>query len=286
MRTIRAFGLASFLIFAFGARAEQQCPAFSGEWCNGGPYTIEGLKGKAVLIYLFEAKCPNCAGKWPAINQIPKTFENDPTVLIAVCPGNTKAAVDAYVKANKVTWPVMADSSRVFEKQLIEMKLISQEISLQNIMQVCVVNADDEIDFGNWNDFAGSLRHVLNTAKWKIDPATIPETLKKAWRAVEFNQMSVAAPLIAQALKSADAKTKEAAQSLQAVVQPALAAAKEKEQAVNQVKIDRAPTYVLTDGSRVKALSVIDADDTVVIKTADGKIMTVQKTDIKEIIKP
>jgi hypothetical protein len=50
-------------------------------------------------------------------------------------------------------------------------------------------------------------------------------------------------------------------------LQPARDSAKEKEQAANQVKLDHAPTYVLADGSRVKALSVIDAGETVVIKS-------------------
>lgn len=287
MANLRAVFLVLLMVCAGAIQAAQDCPPLTGEWSNGGPYSFESLKGKVVLVYLFEARCPNCAAKWQAqINQIPKQFEKDPALLLAVSPGKTKSEVDAYIHENNVTWPVMADPNRVFEKKILELKLIPQEISLQNIMQVCVVDPSGEIHSGDWNDFAGSLRKFQKDAKWKIDPATVPDSLKRAWRAVEFGPLPLAGSLTAQALKSTDPKVKEAAQKLQTAIQPELDVLKEKEKSATQAKLAHAPTYILNDGSEIKALTSMDAGDTVMIKTGDGKMMTINKSDIKEIVKP
>jgi hypothetical protein len=46
---------ASLLMLASAAVAsENLLPEFSGEWVNGGPYTVNGVKEKAVLIFLVE----------------------------------------------------------------------------------------------------------------------------------------------------------------------------------------------------------------------------------------
>ncbi|HYG75472.1 MAG TPA: hypothetical protein VEK08_10760 [Planctomycetota bacterium] len=44
---------ASLLLIAASVYA-QQLPEFTGEWANGGPYTVSGLKGKAVVLYFYE----------------------------------------------------------------------------------------------------------------------------------------------------------------------------------------------------------------------------------------
>lgn len=45
----------SFLVLASAAMsAENLLPEFTGEWVNGGPYTLGGVKEKVVLIVLME----------------------------------------------------------------------------------------------------------------------------------------------------------------------------------------------------------------------------------------
>jgi len=142
---------------------------------------------------------------------------------VAIFPGGSKADVNSYVKTNKVSWPVYVDADRSYEKKLIALGLLSKEISLQNTMQACVADAGGILHQGNWSNPGEALKQALGGAKWKVDPAGIPEALKPAWRALEFGQALVAVPVIAAALKTSDAKVKEAAQALQTSIKEDIA---------------------------------------------------------------
>ncbi|HYG75471.1 MAG TPA: hypothetical protein VEK08_10755 [Planctomycetota bacterium] len=142
-----------------------------------------------------------------------KQHENDPVLFIAVNSGNPKRSVEGYMTSVKSEWPALADTDRTYEK-----KFDFGEISTSNIFQAVVVDAGGTVHTANAMDLAPSVKQVVSTAKWKIPPAEIPDALKKAWRALEFGQMSVAAPIIKQASSASDAKVKEAAKKLEAVV--------------------------------------------------------------------
>jgi hypothetical protein len=151
-------------------------------------------------------------------------MENDPVLIVGILPGCTKSETDSYAKTNNSTVAMYVDSDRSFEKALLALGMLPKEISLSNTMQCLVADGEGILHHGRWNDPAGSLKQALGTAKWKTDPATIPDALKPAWRALEFGQVAVAAPLITQALKSSDAKVKEAAQTLEKAIKDEIAA--------------------------------------------------------------
>lgn len=47
--------VASLLVLVSTATAsENLLPDFTGEWANGGPYTVSGIREKAVLIFMVE----------------------------------------------------------------------------------------------------------------------------------------------------------------------------------------------------------------------------------------
>ena len=113
------------------------------------------------------------------------------------------------------------DADRSFEKQLIAMGLLPREISLTNVRQSVLADGNSLLHHGGKP--ADAVKEYANTAKWKVDPAGVPEGVKAAWRAMEFGRMAVAAPLVAQALKSTDAKTKEGAQLLEKAIKDQIA---------------------------------------------------------------
>lgn len=141
-----------------------------------------------------------------------KEFENEPVLLIGVNSGNPKRAVEAYLTSVKSEWPAYVDADHSFEKAF------GFEISLNNIFQARTVDLNGNVESVNPGDLPAAIKNLLRTAKWKIPPAEIPEPLKKAWRALEFGQSTVAAPLIKQALSASDPKVKEAAKKLADVV--------------------------------------------------------------------
>jgi hypothetical protein len=139
---------------------------------------------------------------------------NDPVLIVGILPGASKSATESYVKSNGIKVPMYVDADRSFEKQLLAMKLLSQPISLQNIMRWLVADGNGVFQSGRGGGPGEALQNVMSTARWKVSPAEVTDALKPAWRAMEFGQTSVAAPLIAQALKARDEKVKASAEKL------------------------------------------------------------------------
>jgi hypothetical protein len=171
----------------------------------------------------------------PELVQLPQDYQVKPAAFVVIFPGNSKAAVSEYAKTNKITtWATYVDKDRSFEKQLIVMNLFQNEISLKNVAQAVVCDANGKLEHylsrhipKSGETFkkmlVESFKGVVDGAKWKFDPAGIPEVLKPAWRALEFGQYATAAPQIAAASRAGDEKVKGAAQILQASIKEEIA---------------------------------------------------------------
>jgi thioredoxin-like negative regulator of GroEL len=139
---------------------------------------------------------------------------NEPVLIVGCLPGASKGASESYAKANDVKVPLYVDADRSFEKKLIAMKVLGQEISLRNVMAAFLADGKGVLQERGFGKPDAAIKELLPTARWKVPPAEIAEPLKPAWRAMEFGQMGVAAPLIAQALKARDEKVKACAETL------------------------------------------------------------------------
>ncbi|MFH1021848.1 MAG: TlpA disulfide reductase family protein [Planctomycetota bacterium] len=182
---------------AADAPKPKTAPALPADgWVNGGPYTLDGLKGKVVVLYFYEEECPRCAAMWPTIQMESGEFRDQPVLFIAVNSGTPKSEVEGYVKTNKIDWPVIADTGRVFEKTC---GVPGGEIGLRNIHQVGVITPDGGLRWYGW--FQAAVKSNLAKAAWKMDPARIPAPLKEAWKHYEFGRYGEAAPTVARAMK-------------------------------------------------------------------------------------
>lgn len=182
-------------------------------WLNSTPPTKEGLAGKGVLLYFFEENCPRCKAQWPALLEIAERHRDDPIAFVAVNSGTPAAAIQAYARSVNLTWPILVDFDRSFEKAAGV-----NEISLQNIVQVCYIAPDGTLHKGRWNDLEGTISQALEGARWKVDPAEMPDELRAAWRNIEFGNEAVAAAAVQKALGSRKLEIKAAAQKLLEVV--------------------------------------------------------------------
>ena len=187
-------------------------PTNPAQWINSPPLTQEMLAGKAVVFWFFEEQCPRCAGKWPDILSTAKEYDGKPVLFVGVNSGNDRQTVEDYLRRHNVTWPVIVDPDRSFEKQADV-----GEISLQNIYASCILYADGRF-VRDGLDVAVAAAKASATAKWKIDPAGIPSALKTSWQQIEFGQFASAAPQIKKGLNAQNAEQKAAAEKLNAVV--------------------------------------------------------------------
>ena len=189
-------------------------------WLNSPPLTTEALKGKGVVLWFFEETCPQCRRKWPGIYDVAKKYEGQPVVFIAVNSGNAPAAVQQYAREVKLTWPIIVDPSRQFEKLWMD-----QEISLQNIHQCELLLPSGKKAQGRWNDLDGSVQKALSGAAWKIDPKTIPAAFLPTWQQIELGNYPAAAGMLKKGLGTKNPEVKEAATRINAFVQGQISSA-------------------------------------------------------------
>ena len=183
-------------------------------WIGTAPPTLEALRGKAVLFYLFEESCPRCKAQWPGLMNLAAKHADDPIAFVAVNSGTPAPLVQRYARSVRLNWPIMVDLDRSFE----ELCNIG-EISLRNIVQVCYITPEGKLKLGQWNDLEGTIAAALRGASWKIDPVEIPDALRVAWRNIEFANYATAAPIVNKALGSRKSEIKTAAHNLLEVVE-------------------------------------------------------------------
>ncbi len=207
---------------ASSAAAEKapEFPTSPEQWINSAPLTLESLKGKAVVLYYFEEECPRCRGMWPARLEMAKKYEGQPILFIAVNSGTPRPAIQTYVKEVGVTWPVLLDFDRSFEKSSS-----LPEINLNNILQVKSIDGKGRFEYTNSDKMEETVEKLLKTAHWRVDPAAVPAALKPAWQAVELANFPAAASTIKKSLTSPKADVRQGAEKLQAAVQQEIDAA-------------------------------------------------------------
>lgn len=222
----KLFAIAARLLavpFALVAAAQEgdssavPLPMNPAQWVNSGPISSEALKGKAAVLYFFEEGCPRCRERWPELLATAKKFEGQPVAFIGVNSGNPRGVVDAYAREVGCNWPIIVDPLRTFEKAAEV-----NEISLQNIYQVRLLTPKGDLVPGDPRDLERSAERALAGAKWNVDPANIPTSLRSAWQAIEFGDFPAGATLVRKGLNSGKADVKEAATALNAYVQQEL----------------------------------------------------------------
>src|SRR5688572_19238738 len=169
----QAAAVIAVLCIAAGAIADETpgnlLPTNPSMWLNSPPLSAEALKGKGVFLWFYEEGCPTCRAKWPGLYELAKKYQGQPVVFIAVNSGNPPAEVAQYAREVRLTWPIIVDPTREFEKLYMD-----NEISLQNIHQCQLILPSGKKTNGQWSDLDASVQVALTGASWKIDPQTIP----------------------------------------------------------------------------------------------------------------
>jgi len=208
---------------ATAADTTELLPRDPTAWLNSPPLSVDALKGKGVVLWFFEEQCPRCRAKWPGMYDLAKRFEGQPVVFIAVNSGTSPIEVAQYAREVKLTWPIIVDPSRQYEKLWWD-----QEISLQNIHQVGLILPTGGQQPGRWDDLEGSVKTALEGASWKIDPKTIPAVFLPTWQSIELGNYAAAASLVKKGLVTKNPEVKAAATKVNAFVQSEIQSATER----------------------------------------------------------
>ncbi len=124
LRTLSCVLLAALILLpAVPLRAQHADDAFVGqkapelktsEWINSEPLTLDGLRGKVVLIDFWAFACPECAKTMPHLKEMHAKYADEGLVIIGVHTPraefeNDVAKVRETVAARGLEYPVTID---------------------------------------------------------------------------------------------------------------------------------------------------------------------------------
>ena len=83
-----------------------------GKVVNGVPFDKEDLAGKVVVVEEWGVNCAVCLATMPALAKMAKTNEKSGLRVIGLeCQGSSTAEILRFLKAAKVTYPIMSGGS-------------------------------------------------------------------------------------------------------------------------------------------------------------------------------
>jgi peroxiredoxin len=119
MRVFSAFSLSVALVLAaLPALAEaglsgRRAPSFSLPDSKLEQHDILDYRGKWLLIDFMQTNCPHCKAMSKMLEEVKAKYAGKLAVLSIVLPPENMTSVARYVAENKVTVPILFDSSQV-----------------------------------------------------------------------------------------------------------------------------------------------------------------------------
>ena len=197
---------------------EPSLPADPRLWFNSPPLTRESLEGKGVVFLFFEEECPNCAAGWPQAQKLAREYDGKPILFVGVNSGTDPRQLKRYLAKNRVAMPVIGDPTREFESAMGVPKLTLGG----EVFALRYISGEGKQGSLQGADLAGAAEAALKGAAWKVDPAEIPSTLRRAWKAVELGDYAAAAGALNKAIDARDDELKAGAEKLMEAVEEAL----------------------------------------------------------------
>jgi thiol-disulfide isomerase/thioredoxin len=171
----------------FGEMAPEFPP---GMFSDGRQYRLSDLRGKVVVLFFYESKCPRCKGTIPQRNEVVKALRDKPVVFLAVGAGDSIDDALGYNRETGLAMPVFADSVSLMEGRY------GQQISLNNIWQFRVIGPDGKIM--GYDMSQAAVEKVLSQvqAKWKYKGQDWHAKLEPAVEAFELGQYALGMKLL------------------------------------------------------------------------------------------
>jgi cytochrome c biogenesis protein CcmG/thiol:disulfide interchange protein DsbE len=86
-------------------------PDFNTPTLDGGQISLSDFRGRPVLINIWASWCPPCKTEMPTLESVYRAYQDQGLAILAVNTTNqdTLQAAETFVKANKLTFPILID---------------------------------------------------------------------------------------------------------------------------------------------------------------------------------
>lgn len=91
------------------ANIGEKAPNFQYMDINGNKGSLQGLKGKVVLVRFWADWCPYCKYEMPRIDVFYKRIKNKGFDVVAVNVGQSRDVVDSFTAQLNITYPMIMD---------------------------------------------------------------------------------------------------------------------------------------------------------------------------------
>ncbi|MGH7205781.1 MAG: TlpA family protein disulfide reductase [Nitrospiraceae bacterium] len=92
-------------------KGESIAPSFALKTMDGQSVNSESLRGKVVMINFWATWCGPCREEMPALQRLRQRFKANEFELLAVTTEQQKEAIDGFVKALGLTFPIVLDET-------------------------------------------------------------------------------------------------------------------------------------------------------------------------------
>ncbi|MGH9760892.1 MAG: redoxin domain-containing protein [Blastocatellia bacterium] len=116
---------------------EQIAPDFKVKTTAGQQISVEGLRGKIVLLDFWASWCGPCREEMPAVKAVWQKYKNDRFIIIGVDMDEDRRPFDQYLKAEGITWPQYLDVENS--------NLVARLYGVDSIPQTVLIDQDGVI---------------------------------------------------------------------------------------------------------------------------------------------
>jgi peroxiredoxin len=92
-------------------KSEMAAEDFTLELLDGKPVTLSDYRGKVVFLNFWATWCPPCRSEMPAMQALYERLKGRGLVILAIDLAEKPDVVRQYIRSNKLTFPVLLDSS-------------------------------------------------------------------------------------------------------------------------------------------------------------------------------
>ena len=93
-------------------KGQLAAPSFALKTLDGQPVDSASLRGKVVMINFWATWCGPCKEEMPTLQRLRQSFHANEFELLAVTTDQQKEAIDGFVKALGLVFPIVLDESK------------------------------------------------------------------------------------------------------------------------------------------------------------------------------